>query len=122
MITSIRPILVDLLQTVDSINCLVGDRVSDFDYNFEIVAPESLALLKGISEKLLKAKTYERFDSAGIPEIVVKNYDDSIFRLKDISRGILKLSDSIQEPKANIFFSSNNGNNTLFTRNKLFGI
>lgn len=35
MITSIRPILVDHLQTVDSIKCLVGDRITDIDYNFE---------------------------------------------------------------------------------------
>ena len=99
------------------------------ELDFEIVAVESLALLKSISEKLLKAKAYERFDSSSIPEIVVKNSDDAIFRLKDISKGILKLSDSVQAPKANIFTSSYGSgdssqsiNQPLFTRNRMWGI
>jgi hypothetical protein len=91
-------------------------------YNFEIVETESLALLKGISERLLKAKAYERFDSSSIPEIVVKNADDSIFRLKDIAKGALLLSDSVQDPKANIFSYSYGNNNPLFSRNRMRGI
>jgi len=35
MITSIRPIIVDHLKTVDSVKCLVDDRITDIDYNFE---------------------------------------------------------------------------------------
>lgn len=35
MITSIRPIIVDYLKTVDAVNSLVSDRVTDIDYNFE---------------------------------------------------------------------------------------
>lgn len=110
-----------LQEDIDAVTALVNSYVRT-QYDFEIVAAESLALLKGISERLLKAKAYERFDSSGIPEIVVKNADDSIFRLKDISRGVLKLSDSVQAPKANIFVSNFAGNNTLMTRNKLYGI
>lgn len=110
-----------LQEDIDAVTALVNSYVKT-QYNFEIVATESLALLKGVTERLLKAKAYERFDSSAIPEIVVKNADDSIFRLKDISRGILKLSDSIQEPKANIFVSNYGGSNTLYTRTKMYGI
>ena len=35
MITSIRPIIVDYLKTVDAVNEIVGDNVTDIDYNFE---------------------------------------------------------------------------------------
>jgi hypothetical protein len=35
MITSIRPIIVDYLKTIDSVKSLVGDNVTDIDYNFE---------------------------------------------------------------------------------------
>jgi hypothetical protein len=35
MITSIRPIIVDYLKCVDSVNSIVGDNVTDIDYNFE---------------------------------------------------------------------------------------
>ena len=34
MITSIRPIIVDYLKTVDAVNEIVGDNVTDIDYNF----------------------------------------------------------------------------------------
>jgi len=35
MITSIRSIIVDYLKTVDSVNSIVGDKITDIDYNFE---------------------------------------------------------------------------------------
>ena len=35
MITSIRPILVDYLKCVDSVKALVGNNITDIDYNFE---------------------------------------------------------------------------------------
>jgi|TARA_R110000824_G_scaffold218492_2_gene405202 hypothetical protein len=35
MITSIRSIIVDYLKTVDSVNSIVDDRITDIDYNFE---------------------------------------------------------------------------------------
>lgn len=35
MITSIRSILVDYLKEVDSIKGIVGDKITDIDYNFE---------------------------------------------------------------------------------------
>jgi hypothetical protein len=117
-----------LQEDIDAVTALVNSYVKT-QYDFEIVALESLALLKGISERLLKAKAYERFDSSSIPEIVVKNADDSIFRLKDISKGTLKLSDSGQAPKANIFAasygtgdSSSSSNAPLFTRSRMRGI
>lgn len=110
-----------LQEDIDSVSALVNSYVKT-QYNFEIVEPESLSLLKAITERLLKAKAYERFDSSSIPDIVVKNADDSIFRLKDISKGIVKLSDSVQAPKANIFKSNYRGNSTLFSRSKMYGI
>ena len=110
-----------LQEDIDAVTALVNSYVKK-QYNFEIIAVESLALLKGISERLLKSKSYERFDSSSIPEIVVKNADDSIFRLKDISKGILLLSDSVQDPKANIFSFSYGTNNQLFSRSRMRGI
>lgn len=35
MITSIRPVLVDNLKCVDSVNSIVGQNITDIDYNFE---------------------------------------------------------------------------------------
>lgn len=110
-----------LQEDIDAVTALVNSYVKK-QYNFEIVATESLALLKGISERLLKAKAYERFDSSEVPDIVIKNADDSIFRLKDIAKGALLLSDSEQNPKANIFAYSYNGNNQLFSRSRMRGI
>lgn len=110
-----------LQEDINAVTALVNSYVKK-QYNFEIIETESLALLKGISERLLKAKAYERFDSSSIPEIVVKNADDSIFRLKDIAKGALLLSDSVQDPKANIFSYSYGNNNPLFSRNRMRGI
>jgi len=110
-----------LQEDINAVTALVNSYVKK-QYNFEIIETESLALLKGISERLLKAKAYERFDSSSIPEIVVKNADDSIFRLKDIAKGALLLSDSVQDPKANIFSYSYGSNNPLFSRNRMRGI
>lgn len=110
-----------LQEDVDAVTALVNSYVKK-QYNFEIVEAESLSLLKGISERLLKAKAYERFDSSGIPEIVVKNADDSIFRLKDIAKGALLLSDSVQDPKANIFAYTYGNNNQLFSRSRMRGV
>ena len=113
-----------LQQDIDTANALVNSYVKRA-YNFEIVGAESLSLLKSLTEKILKSKTYERFDSPDVPESVSANYQDAVHRLKDLASGKLLLSDSQQDPKASIFVTNMNGEKfkrPIFTRSRMQGI
>jgi hypothetical protein len=86
-------------------------------------------MLKSYSERLLKSKAYERYDSSRVPEAVENMYIDTIMRLKDLASGKLLLPDSVQEPKANLFCSNMTANTsnssykgTIFTRDKMRGV
>ena len=108
-----------LQEDIDAVTALVNSYVKT-QYDFEIVALESLALLKGISERLLKAKSYERFDSSEVPDWVRDRYDRGIFRLKDIQRGEMFLPDETQSPRASGFVYNFNSANTDGTGRTVF--
>ena len=116
-----------LTEDIDSVTATVDAYVKK-QYDFTIVGAQSLAMLKSYSERLLKSKAYERYDSSRVPEAVENMYLDTIMRLKDLASGKLLLPDSIQEPKANLFFSNMGVNTsgssyrgTIFTRDKMRG-
>ena len=117
-----------LTEDIDSVTALIDSYVKRA-YDYVITGAKSLNLLKSISEKLLKSKAYERYDSSRVPEAVENNYMDAIMRLKDLASGKLLLPDSVQEPKANLFCSNMTANNSnssytgaIFTRSKMRGI
>jgi len=117
-----------LTEDIDSVTALVDSYVKRA-YDYVITGAQSLNLLKSISEKLLKSKAYERYDSSRVPEAVENNHMDAIMRLKDLASGKLLLPDSVQEPKANLFCSNMTANTngspyrgTIFTRNKMRGV
>jgi phage gp36-like protein len=114
-----------LIEDIESITALIDSYVKRA-YDYIITGNQSLKLLKSISEKLLKSKCYERFDSSRVPEAIENNYLDAVMRLKDLASGKLLLPDSVQEPKANIFESNMGENNcdrayrgSIFTRSKM---
>ncbi len=110
-----------LQEDIDTISGVINAYVMKA-YNFTIVGVESLAVLKGISQQLLKSKAYERFDSMEVPEAVIANADKAIFRLKDISMGKMLLSDSVQSPKGTGFSFSLRGRSGVFTRDRMTGV
>lgn len=116
-----------LTEDIDSVTATVDAYVKK-QYDFIIVGVQSLAMLKSYSERLLKSKAYERYDSSRVPEAVENMYLDTIMRLKDLASGKLLLPDSVQEPKANLFCSNMGVNTsgssyrgTIFTRDKMRG-
>ena len=117
-----------LTEDIDSVTALVDSYVKRA-YDFVITGTQSLNLLKSISEKLLKSKAYERYDSSRVPEAVENNYLDAVMRLKDLASGKLLLPDSVQEPKANLFSSNMTSadanlayRGAIFTRSKMRSI
>ena len=83
--------------------------------------------MRSISEQLLYAKAYERFDSSEVPDWVKDRYDRGIFRLKDIQNGTMILVDETQSPRDSGFYYSfnsadNNGKGrTNFDRDSMAG-
>ena len=117
-----------LTEDIDSVTATIDAYVKK-QYDFTIVGVQSLAMLKSYSERLLKSKAYERYDSSRVPEAVENMYVDTIMRLKDLASGKLLLPDSVQEPKANLFCSNMTANTsnssykgTIFTRDKMRGV
>ena len=117
-----------LTEDIDSVTATIDAYVKK-QYDFTIVGVQSLAMLKSYSERLLKSKAYERYDSSRVPEAVENMYIDTIMRLKDLASGKLLLPDSVQEPKANLFCSNMTANTsnssykvTIFTRDKMRGV
>ena len=117
-----------LTEDIDSVTALIDSYVKRA-YDYLITGTQSLSLLKSISEKLLKSKAYERYDSSRVPEAVENNYMDAIMRLKDLASGKLLLPDSVQEPKANLFSSNMTSSDSsasyqgaIFTRSRMRGI
>ena len=117
-----------LTEDIDSVTALIDSYVKRA-YDYLITGTQSLSLLKSISEKLLKSKAYERYDSSRVPEAVENNYMDAIMRLKDLASGKLLLPDSVQEPKANLFSSNMTSSDSsasyrgaIFTRSRMRGV
>ena len=61
-----------------------------------ITAAETLAILKGYAEHILKYKAYQRFDDSEVPEVVVDRYREVTQELRDIADGIEMLPGQAQ--------------------------
>jgi len=109
-----------LQQDIDTVNGMINAYVKKA-YNFEIVGVESLNILRGIAQRLLLSRAYERYDSSEVPEVVTTNSDEATFRLKEISSGKMLLPDSIQQPKGVGFSYSMRGRTGIFTRDNMAG-
>lgn len=86
----------------------------------EALAPEAWQTLRELAFALLLKKAYLRFDYGGVPQPVLDNAKDAIFRLLDIQKGKFKLPGIVQTPKASM--TSSFGSAPAFTRSALRGI
>ena len=75
-------------------------------YNQTLTGTQTLQMMRSISEQLLFAKAYERFDSSEVPDWVRDRYDRAIYRLKDIQSGVMLLVDETQSPRDSGFYYS----------------
>ncbi len=73
-------------------------------YNKTLTGVQTLSIMRSISEQLLYAKAYERFEISEVPEWVKDRYDRGIFRLRDIKDGKMILFDESQAPRDSSFF------------------
>jgi len=115
-----------LQNDIDAITAIIDSFVMQA-YDKIITGPQSLNILKAISEQLLIAKAYERYSMSEVPEWVAGRYDTAIFRLKDIQSGKMILSDETQESRGSVFkyaFQDPNDDGTgrqVFNRSTMAG-
>jgi len=108
-----------LQDDIDGVTSVIDSYVKKV-YNQTLTGAQTLVMMRSISEKLLYAKAYERFDSSEVPDWVRDRYDRGIFRLKDIANGDLILVDETQSPRASSFTYNYNSANTDGTGRKIF--
>ncbi len=109
-----------LQDDIDGVTSVIDSYVKKL-YNQTLTGAQTLVLMRSISEQLLSAKAYERYDSSEVPDFVRDRYDRGIFRLKDISNGDLILSDESQSPRGSAFTSKFAGGNDDGTGRVVFG-
>jgi phage gp36-like protein len=108
-----------LQDDIDGVTSVIDSYVKKL-YDQTLVGAQTLVMMRSISEQLLYAKAYERFDSTEVPDWVRDRYDRGIFRLKDISNGAMILSDEAQNPRGSSFTYQFNSANTNGTGRKIF--
>lgn len=108
-----------LQDDIDGITGVIDSYVKQV-YNQVLTGAQTLNMMRSISEQLLFAKAYERFDSSEVPDWVKDRYDRAIFRLKDIQSGAMILVDETQSPRASGFIYSFNSPNSDGTGKKIF--
>ena len=108
-----------LQDDIDGVTSVIDSYVKKL-YNQTLTGAQTLVMMRGISEQLLYAKAYERFDSSEVPDWVRDRYDRGIFRLKDISNGNQLLPDESQSPRGSSFSYNFNSGNTNGTGRKVF--
>ena len=114
----------------DDIDGLTGviDGYVKQTYDKTITGTQSLTMLRSLSEQLLYAKAYERFDSSEVPDYVTDRYNHAIFRLRDIKKGDFLLPDEVQSSRSSPFnFAFNSPDSTgkgrpIFDRDSMSGI
>ena len=109
-----------LQDDLDGVTSVIDSYVKKL-YNQTLTGAQTLVMMRGISEQLLYAKAYERYDSAEVPDWVRDRYDRGIFRLKDISNGNQLLPDESQSPRGSAFTSKFAGGNADGTGRVVFG-
>tara|TARA_R110002020_G_scaffold125388_3_gene282602 strand:+ start:4643 stop:5092 length:450 start_codon:yes stop_codon:yes gene_type:complete len=108
-----------LQDDIDGITGVIDSYVKQ-TYNQTLTGTQTLQIMRSISEQLLSAKAYERYDSSEVPEWVKQRYDRGIFRLKDIQKGEMLLVDETQSPRDSAFSYSFNSSNSDGTGRKVF--
>jgi phage gp36-like protein len=115
-----------LQDDIDGVTGVIDSYVKQI-YNQTLTGAQTLVMMRSISEQLLYAKAYERFDSSEVPDWVRDRYDRGIFRLKDIQSGAMLLVDESQAPRGSGFYYSfkspdNDGKGrTCFDRDSMVG-
>ena len=94
-----------LQDDIDGVTSVIDSYVKQV-YNQTLTGTQTLQMMRSISEQLLYAKAYERFDSSEVPDWVKDRYDRAIFRLKDIQSGAMLLVDESQSPRDSGFYYS----------------
>jgi len=94
-----------LQDDIDGVTSVIDSYVKQV-YNQTLTGTQTLQMMRSISEQLLYAKAYERFDSSEVPDWVRDRYDRAIFRLKDIQSGTMLLVDESQSPRDSGFYYS----------------
>lgn len=94
-----------LQDDIDGVTSVIDSYVKQV-YNQTLTGTQTLQMMRSISEQLLFAKAYERFDSSEVPDWVRDRYDRAIFRLKDIQSGAMLLVDETQSPRDSGFYYS----------------
>jgi len=116
-----------LQDDVDGVTSVIDSYVKQ-TYNQTLTGTQTLTMMRSLSEQLLYAKAYERFDSSEVPDYVKDRYDRAIFRLKDIQSGVMLLVDETQSSRSSPFnFSFNSPDSTgkgrpIFDRDSMSGI
>ena len=108
-----------LQDDIDGVTGVIDSYVKQV-YNQTLTGSQTLQMMRSISEQLLYAKAYERFDSSEVPDWVKDRYDRGIFRLKDIQSGAMILVDESQSPRDSGFYYSFNSANEDGTGRKVF--
>lgn len=108
-----------LQDDIDGVTSLIDSYVKKL-YNQTLAGAQTLILMRTLSEQILYAKAYERYDSSEVPDFVRDRYDRAIFRLKDIANGDQLLSDEVQSPRGSAFVYNFNSGNTNGTGRKVF--
>jgi len=109
-----------LQDDIDGVTSVIDSYVKKL-YDKPLTGAQTLVLMRSISEQLLSAKAYERYDSSEVPDFVRDRYDRAIFRLKDIANGDLILVDESQSPRGSAFTSKFAGGNADGTGRVVFG-
>lgn len=108
-----------LQDDIDGVTGVIDSYVKQI-YNQTLTGAQTLTMMRSISEQLLFAKAYERFNVSEVPDWVVDRYDRAIFRLKDIQSGAMLLVDETQSPRDSNFVYSFNSPNSDGTGRKIF--
>jgi phage gp36-like protein len=115
-----------LQDDIDAVTAVIDSYVKQV-YNQVLTGAQTLQMMRSISEQLLYAKAYERFDSSDVPDYVRDRYDRGIFRLKDIQSGAMILVDETQAPRGSSFGfgfdteDSTGSGRRVFSRSKMTG-
>ncbi len=108
-----------LQEDIDGVTGVIDSYVKQV-YNQVLTGVQTLQMMRSISEQLLYAKAYERYDSSEVPDYVRDRYDRGIFRLKDIQSGAMLLVDETQAPRDSGFYYSFKSPNTDGTGRTIF--
>lgn len=99
-------VTMDLQGTYGTILSFIRDTYNDAENITIDTAPQSFAMLQQLQLNLMLYKIYTRYAFTEMPDNVTEQYNNVIFRLKDIQSGKQKLPDWTQKQKSFVVMSS----------------